>query len=50
MDLEKKFLKRFGSAIEYFKEAINHSNDAICMYNLAHLYLFENTVNKIINA
>ncbi|KAK8883485.1 hypothetical protein M9Y10_042577 [Tritrichomonas musculus] len=36
-------------AIEYFNEAIHKSNDMICMYNLAHLYFYENKENDAID-
>ncbi|KAK8871784.1 hypothetical protein M9Y10_007525 [Tritrichomonas musculus] len=41
--------KRLGSAIEYFEEAINQKNDYLSMYNLAHLYIYEESVKSDIN-
>ncbi|KAK8850242.1 hypothetical protein M9Y10_018367 [Tritrichomonas musculus] len=39
---ENQIKRNLGLAIEYFKEAIRQKNDKIAMYNLAHLYLYEN--------
>ncbi|KAK8865023.1 hypothetical protein M9Y10_010552 [Tritrichomonas musculus] len=35
-----------GLAIEYFKEAINQKNDIIAMYNLAHIYFFNDHIKE----
>ncbi|KAK8843573.1 hypothetical protein M9Y10_024630 [Tritrichomonas musculus] len=41
--------KRLGSAIEYFEEAIRQGNDYLSMYNLAHIYIYEENINQDIN-
>ena len=40
------FPVRIGSSIEYFNEAIRHNNNnnKVCMYNLAHLYFYEDPI------
>ena len=32
-----------STATEYLKEAIRQKNDAVAMFNLAHIYLYENS-------
>lgn len=44
-----KIPKRIGSAIEYFKEAIQKSNDKVSMHNLAHLSFFEDPIKECFN-
>ncbi|KAK8834437.1 hypothetical protein M9Y10_018146 [Tritrichomonas musculus] len=44
-----KIKKRVGDAIVYFEEAIRQKNDYLSMYNLAHLYIYDETVNGDIN-
>ena len=34
-------LKKTGLAIEYFKESIRQKNDKIAMFNLSHIYLYD---------
>ncbi|KAK8834388.1 hypothetical protein M9Y10_019120 [Tritrichomonas musculus] len=46
---EDKIKPRLGLSIEYFKEAIKQKNNAISMYNLGHLYLYENPIKDSIN-
>ena len=36
--------KRLGSAIEYFEEAIRQKNDYLSMYNLAHIYIYNESI------
>ena len=36
--------KNIGLAIEYFKEGINQKNDKICMYNLSHIYIYDEPI------
>ena len=36
--------KNISIAIEYFNEAINRNNDSAAMFNLAHIYLYEESV------
>ncbi|KAK8867142.1 hypothetical protein M9Y10_010116 [Tritrichomonas musculus] len=38
--------KNIGLAIQYFEESIFQKNDIISMYNLAHLYLYEDLTNQ----
>ena len=35
-----------GLANEYFKEAINQKKDKIAMYNLAHMYLYNDHIKE----
>ena len=46
---DNKIQKRIGLAIEYFKEAIKQKNDIVSMYNLAHLYLYEDPIEGFID-
>ena len=41
--------KNIGLAITYFDEAIRQKNDIVAMYNLAHIYIFEDKSNERIN-
>ncbi|KAK8888425.1 hypothetical protein M9Y10_039495 [Tritrichomonas musculus] len=41
--------KNLGLSIEYFKEAIRQKNDKISMYNLAHLYFYEDPIKDSID-
>ena len=41
--------KNVNNAIVYFEEAISQKNDYLSMYNLAHIYLFSETVKHDIN-
>ena len=45
----EKVSKNNGLAIEYFREAIHQKGDYISMYNLAHLYLYEDPVENSID-
>ena len=45
----EKIEKNIGLAIEYFKEAIRQSNDYLSMYNLAHIYMYNELVNQNLN-
>ncbi|KAK8881199.1 hypothetical protein M9Y10_003931 [Tritrichomonas musculus] len=38
-----------GLSIEYFKEAIRQENDEVSMYNLAHLYFYEDPIKDSID-
>ncbi|KAK8865464.1 hypothetical protein M9Y10_011012 [Tritrichomonas musculus] len=44
--------RRLWNAIEYFKEAIRQKNDYLSMYNLAHIYMYDDSIkcdfNKLI--
>ncbi|KAK8891595.1 hypothetical protein M9Y10_028808 [Tritrichomonas musculus] len=40
---------RIGSAIVYFEEAIRQKNDRLSMYNLAHIYFYDETVKQDID-
>ena len=46
---EDKIEPRLGSSIDYFKEAIRKKNDKVSMYNLAHLYLYEEPIKDSID-
>ena len=46
---KKGIERRLGLSIEYFKEAIRQKNDKVSMYNLAHLYLYEEQIKDSIN-
>ncbi|KAK8836037.1 hypothetical protein M9Y10_040238 [Tritrichomonas musculus] len=39
-----KIEKKLGMAIEYFEEAIRQKNDYLSMYNLAHIYMYDASV------
>ncbi|KAK8872157.1 hypothetical protein M9Y10_007919 [Tritrichomonas musculus] len=41
--------KNLGLSIDYFKEAIHQKNDILSMYNLAHLYLYEDPIKNSID-
>ena len=41
--------KNLGAAIDYFSEAIRQKDDYLSMYNLAHLYIYEEEVTSNIN-
>ncbi|KAK8890607.1 hypothetical protein M9Y10_035387 [Tritrichomonas musculus] len=41
--------KNLGLSIEYFKEAIRQKNDEVSMYNLAHLYFYEDPIKDSID-
>ncbi|KAK8887072.1 hypothetical protein M9Y10_038108 [Tritrichomonas musculus] len=41
--------KRIGNAIEYFNEAIRQKNDALSVYNLAHIYLYDESIENGLN-
>ena len=43
---DKQVKYRIGNAIEYFKEAIREKNDFLSMYNLALIYIYDETVTK----
>ncbi|KAK8834492.1 hypothetical protein M9Y10_027676 [Tritrichomonas musculus] len=40
---------KIGLSIEYFKEAISQRNDKVSMYNLAHLYFYDDTIKDNLN-
>ena len=44
-----KVKARIGDAIIYFKEAIRQKNDVVAMYNLAHLYAYNERMDDKIN-
>ncbi|KAK8854151.1 hypothetical protein M9Y10_016708 [Tritrichomonas musculus] len=44
-----KINKCIGNAIVYFEEAIRQKNDFLSMYNLAHLYMYDKTIEEDIN-
>ena len=44
--IENEIKKELGWAIEYFKEAIRYGDYPIPMYNLAHLYFYENPIEN----
>ncbi|KAK8834387.1 hypothetical protein M9Y10_019121 [Tritrichomonas musculus] len=46
---EDKIKPNLGLSIEYFKEAIMQKNDMVSMYNLGHLYLYEEPIKDSIN-
>ncbi|KAK8891597.1 hypothetical protein M9Y10_028810 [Tritrichomonas musculus] len=46
---EDKIKPRLGLSIEYFKEATKQKNDKVAMYNLGHLYLYEEPIKDSIN-
>ena len=41
-----KIEKNLGKAIEYFGEAIRQKNDFLSMYNLAHIYMYDETIKQ----
>ena len=43
--IENEIEPRLGSSIDYFEEAIRQENDKASMYNLAHLYFYEESIN-----
>lgn len=43
--VDDELQKNLFSAIEYFDEAIRQENNKISMYNLAHIYLFNDTID-----
>ena len=42
-------VKKLGNAIVFFEEAIHQKNDCLSMYNLSHLYMYEETIKVDIN-
>ena len=44
-----KIKSQIGRSISYFEEAIYQQNDALSMYNLAHIYIYNETINADIN-
>ncbi|KAK8887833.1 hypothetical protein M9Y10_038890 [Tritrichomonas musculus] len=44
-----KIKKCIGNAIVYFEEAIRQKKDFLSMYNLAHLYMYDETIKEGIN-
>ncbi|KAK8842949.1 hypothetical protein M9Y10_025815 [Tritrichomonas musculus] len=42
-------VKKVGLSIEYFKEAIRQKDDEVSMYNLAHLYFYEDPIKDSID-
>ncbi|KAK8839738.1 Receptor-interacting serine/threonine-protein kinase 1 [Tritrichomonas musculus] len=40
---------KIGLAIEYFEEAIRQKNDAVSMYNLSNIYIYDDRVNQNID-
>ncbi|KAK8871531.1 hypothetical protein M9Y10_007261 [Tritrichomonas musculus] len=42
-------VKNLGLSIEYFKEAICQKDDKVSMYNLAHLYFYEDPIKDSID-
>ncbi|KAK8870233.1 hypothetical protein M9Y10_008110 [Tritrichomonas musculus] len=43
---ENEIQPKLGLAKEYFKEAINQKNDKIAMYNLAHMYFYNDHIKE----
>lgn len=41
-----KIEKRIGNAIELFNEAIKQKNDYLAMYNLAHIYIYDEKIKQ----
>ncbi|KAK8899031.1 hypothetical protein M9Y10_001328 [Tritrichomonas musculus] len=41
-----KIQPKIGLAIEYFEEAIRQKNDAVSMYNLSNIYMYDERVNQ----
>ncbi|KAK8899318.1 hypothetical protein M9Y10_001631 [Tritrichomonas musculus] len=41
--------KNTANAIVYFEEAIRQKNDILSMYNLAHIYMYDETIKQDIN-
>ena len=41
--------KHTGNAIVYFEEAIRKGNDYLSMYNLAHIYIYDETMKHVVN-
>ncbi|KAK8892389.1 hypothetical protein M9Y10_029615 [Tritrichomonas musculus] len=44
-----KIQPKIGLAIEYFEEAIRQKNDALSMYNLSNIYIYDDRVNQNID-
>ena len=42
----EKIKKNISNAIEFFEEAIRQKNDYISMYNLAHIYIYDETLEQ----
>lgn len=40
-------VKKLGNAIVFFEEAIHQKNDCLSMYNLSHLYMYEDSIKDI---
>ena len=47
--IEDKIKQNIGLSIEYFEESIRQRNDCVSMYNLAHLYFYEEPIKDSIN-
>lgn len=41
--------KDISKSIEYFKDAVNQNNDPIAMFNLAHIYFYDEVYKKYLS-
>ncbi|KAK8894562.1 hypothetical protein M9Y10_022997 [Tritrichomonas musculus] len=46
---EPDVTQRIGQAIEYFEEAIRQKDDYLSMYNLSHIYFYDQTIKQNFN-